>query len=189
MSQRLLPLVMIVMLGLLVWLLNSAASLPALEHLNRNNEPDLIVQKTHSVRFNEAGQPFERLDADRVRHITENDVAWFDNPHFTYVLPGKPRMDLVTSSAQSINKGDKLWMPDTAVLTRQPDEQHTKLVITGRQVWFAPTPGLVWSDAEVVADMGGSRASGVGFSADTQKQTIILKSKVSTIYDPPKRTR
>lgn len=180
---------MIGMLGILVWLLNSAASLPALQQQNRNNEPDLIVQHTHSVRFNETGVPFERLDADRVRHITQNDVAWFDNPHFTYALPNQPRMDLVTSTAQSINKGEKLWMPEMAVLTRQPDANHAKLVITGREVWFAPTPGTVWSEAQVVADMGGSRASGVGFTADTQKQTLLLKSKVSTIYDPPQRTR
>ena len=189
MSGRLLPLFLIFALGILVWLLNSAATLPALQQENRNNEPDLIVRHSHSVRFNEAGIPFERLDADRVRHITQNDIDWFDNPHFTYTVPGKPRMDLVTSSAQSINKGEKLWMPDTAVLTRQPDEGHAKMVITGREVWFAPTPGTVWSDAQVVADMGGSRASGIGFTADTEKQTIQLKSKVSTIYDPPQRTR
>ncbi|MDR3425942.1 MULTISPECIES: LPS export ABC transporter periplasmic protein LptC [Silvimonas] len=187
-SSRLLPLVLIVFLALLVWGLNSAATLPALDNQRLVDEPNLIANNTHTVRFDELGRPFERLDADKVSHYEENDSAWFDNPHLVSTAPGKPRVDLVTTRAQSINKGEKLWMPEPTTMTRQPDAQHAQMVIHGREIWYQPKPGDAWSEAPVDADMGAYHAKGVGFQADLAGQTLLVKSRVSTTYVPAQRS-
>ncbi len=187
-SSRLLPLVLIVFLAVLVWGLNTAATLPTLDDKRLTNEPNLIAEHTHTVRFNEKGQPYQRLDADKASHYEENDSAWFDNPHLASTLPGQPRVDLVTTRIQSINRGDKFWAPDPVTVTRQADAQHAQMVVHGREVWYQPKPGLAWSDAPVISDMGAYHATGVGFQADINDQTLLLKSKVSTLYVPAQRS-
>ncbi|GGP27752.1 LPS export ABC transporter periplasmic protein LptC [Silvimonas amylolytica] len=188
-SSRLLPVVLIIFLALLVWGLNTAATLPALNDTRLANEPNLIAEHSHTVRFNDKGQPYQRLDADKASHYEENDSAWFDNPHLVSTIPGQPRVDLVTTRVQSINRGDKFWAPDPVTVTRQPDEKHAEMIVKGTQVWYQPKPGLAWSDAPVVADMGNNyHANGVGFQADITDQTLLLKSRVSTLYVPAPRS-
>ncbi|UXY15273.1 LPS export ABC transporter periplasmic protein LptC [Chitiniphilus purpureus] len=186
-SSRFLPLLLLAVLGVLVWLLNEAARLPAVDTPLRPGEPDLVIEGIDAMRFNETGQPLLKIKARRTRHYPGDNSTWFDSPHLTYTAPDQPVMQAVTTLAQGLQDSKRVWFPHPVTVVRAADGEHAELTIRGREVWLTTDTRRAWSDAAVKADMGPYHASGVGFEADMIAGTLLLKSKVSTVYEPPRR--
>ncbi|TJZ79132.1 LPS export ABC transporter periplasmic protein LptC [Chitiniphilus eburneus] len=185
-SSKFLPLALLIVLGMLVWLLNEAARLPDLPPHLRNGEPDLVLENIDAMRFGETGQPLLKVKADRSRHYPNDNSTWFDNPHLTYTAPDQPVMRAVTTLAQGLQNSNRVWFPREVTVTRDPVGDQAELVVLGKEVWMTTDTRRAWSDARVTATMGPYRGNGTGFEADMNAGTILLKSKVSTTYEPPR---
>ncbi|HSC81642.1 MAG TPA: LPS export ABC transporter periplasmic protein LptC [Chitinolyticbacter sp.] len=186
-SGKLLPLILLIVLGLLVWALDKAARMPEQPKPQRKGEPDLVIQKVDAVRFGPDGQRLVHIIAERTRHYPEDNSTWFDQATLDYTAPNAPAIHAVTSTAQGLQDSKRFWFPEPVTVVRDADAEHPRLVVTGREVWMTTDTRRASSAAPVTAVSGPYRGTAVGFEADLIAGTLILKSKVSTIYDPPRR--
>lgn len=183
-STRLLPLALVVLLGSLTWLLDRAANLPGPGHIANSEQPDMLVDTATAVRFGEDGQPLSRLTATHVSHQPAGDITWLENPVLRYTAPGQPRMDVTGERAKSEKQGSKVWFPGTVKMVRQASGTQAELVVNGREMQLLPQQGLASSEAPVVAVMGNYIVESVGFIANSNAETLELKSKVRMSYEP-----
>ncbi|WP_148717199.1 LPS export ABC transporter periplasmic protein LptC [Chitinolyticbacter meiyuanensis] len=186
-TGKLLPLILLGVLGLLVWVLNEAARMPELPKPQRKGEPDLVIEHIDAVRFGEDGQPLIKVTAVRTRHYPEDNSTWFDTARLDYTAPDAPAMHAVTSTAQGLQDSKRFWFPEAVTVVRDADAEHPQLVINGREIWMTTDTRRASSEAPVTAVSGPYNAAAVGFDADMIAGTLILKSKVSTVYEPPRR--
>ncbi|KAF0814614.1 Lipopolysaccharide export system protein LptC [Andreprevotia sp. IGB-42] len=183
-STRVLPVVLLTLLGGLVWLLNDAANLPLLARKAKPYEADLIASQAVSVRFGTDGQPLARLVAERMRHLPDGDTVWLDQPRLRYTAPGEPEMDVQSGSARSEKKGARVWFPGQVTLARAAAPGGEALTVDGSAVWLDTVREFAWSAEPVKAVSRSYQISGVGFEADMKQETLLLKSKVIGIYEP-----
>lgn len=151
------------------------------------NTPDMITQRGVLERFDVTGLKRSELIASEVRHFRADDTLLFTEPRLVQTDPGKPVITVTGVRGKSIFKASQVWFYDQVHLRRAPFGQQAELIIHSSDVFLNQATHQASSDAPVVADMGPHHAEAVGFVADNNAQTLLLKSKVKMTYVPTAR--
>ena len=182
-----LPLLLLVIVGSLIWVLSRVATNLALPNRVDLNAPDLIANEGTLVRFDEAGLKRSHLVASRVTHVPAEDTMLFEAPILTQTQVGKPTIVVVGTRARSIHKASETWFYEATQLRRAPYANNAELIIDGRDIWIDGNAEIAKSEQFVTAKMGQSHAEAVGFVANNRLETLELKSKVKMTYVPTPR--
>jgi lipopolysaccharide export system protein LptC len=183
-TTRLLPLALVLLLGGLTWLLDRAATLPSAAYAVNSDQPDMLVDSATAVRFGEDGRPVSQLTATHVSHLPAGDITWLEKPHLRYTAAEQPRLDVTGERAKSIKQGSEVWFPGPVKMVRAASGTQAELVINSRDMQVLPQQGLASSEAPVHAVMGTYVVESVGFIANSNTETLELKSKVRMSYEP-----
>ncbi|MEN9659249.1 LPS export ABC transporter periplasmic protein LptC [Iodobacter fluviatilis] len=183
-TTRLLPLALVLLLGGLTWLLDRAATLPSAAYAVNSDQPDMLVDSATAVRFGEDGRPVSQLTATHVSHLPVGDITWLEKPHLRYTAAEQPRLDVTGERAKSIKQGSEVWFPGAVKMVRAASGTQAELVINSRDMQVLPQQGIASSDAPVHAVMGTYVVESVGFIANSNTETLELKSKVRMSYEP-----
>jgi lipopolysaccharide export system protein LptC len=179
-----LPLLLLVIVGSLIWVLSRVATNVALPNRVDLNAPDLIANEGTLVRFDEVGLKRSYLVASRVTHVPAEDTMLFESPVLTQTQVGKPTIVVVGTRARSIHKASETWFYEATQLRRAPYANNAELIIDGRDIWIDGNAEIAKSDQFFIAKMGQSHAEAVGFVANNKLETLELKSKVKMTYVP-----
>ncbi len=182
-----LPLLLLVIVGSLIWALSRVATNLAIPNRVDLNAPDLIANEGALVRFDEAGLKRSRLVASRVTHVPAEDTMLFESPVLTHTQANKPTIVVVGTRARSIHKASETWFYDATQLRRAPYGNHAELIIDGRDIWIDGNAEIAKSDQFMTAKMGQNHAEAVGFVVNNKLETFELKSKVKMTYVPTPR--
>jgi lipopolysaccharide export system protein LptC len=183
-TTRLLPLALVLLLGGLTWLLDRAATLPSVAYAVNSDQPDMLVDSATAVRFGEDGRPVSQLTATHVSHLPVGDITWLEKPHLRYTAAEQPRLDVTGERAKLIKQGSEVWFPGAVKMVRAASGTQAELVINSRDMQVLPQQGIASSDAPVHAVMGTYVVESVGFIANSNTETLELKSKVRMSYEP-----
>jgi lipopolysaccharide export system protein LptC len=183
-----LPFMLLLLVGALIFALSRAAIDLVSTRTIDPNLPDMITQRGVLERFDETGLKRSVLIASEVKHLRAQDTLLFEQPKLVQTDPGKPVMTVIGVRGKSIFKASQVWFYDEVELRRAPFEQQAELIVKSRDVFIDQAKAQASSDAAVVADMGPHHAEAVGFLADNNAQTLLLKSKVKMTYVPTART-
>lgn len=183
-----LPLLLLVIVGSLIWVLSRVATNLALPDRVDLNAPDLIADEAALVRFDEAGLKRSRLVASRVTHVPAEDTMLYESPVLTQTQASRPTIVVVGTRARSIHKASETWFYDATQLRRAPYDNQAELIIDGRDIWVDGNAEIAKSDQFVTAKMGRNHAEAVGFVANNKLETLELKSKVKMTYVPISRS-
>lgn len=183
-----LPLLLLVIVGSLIWVLSRVATNLALPDRVDLNAPDLIADEAALVRFDEAGLKRSRLVASRVTHVPAEDTMLYESPVLTQTQASRPTIVVVGTRARSIHKASETWFYDATQLRRAPYDNQAELIIDGRDIWVDGNAEIAKSDQFVTAKMGRNHAEAVGFVANNKLETLELKSKVKMTYVPIPRS-
>lgn len=183
-----LPLLLLVIVGSLIWVLSRVATNLALPNRVDLNAPDLIANEGTLLRFDEAGLKRSHLIASRVTHVPADDTMLFESPVLTQTQVGKPTIVVVGTRARSIRKASETWFYDATQLRRAPFGNSAELIIDGSDIWIDGNAEIAKSDRFVTARTGQSHAEAVGFVANNKLETLELKSKVKMTYVPTPRS-
>ncbi|WP_157669526.1 LPS export ABC transporter periplasmic protein LptC [Chitinibacter sp. GC72] len=179
---------LLLLVAALIWGLSRAAIDVVAQKAVSPDSPDMITQRGVLVRFDEQGLKRSELIAAEVRHIQQQDTMLFEQPKLIQTEPGKPVMTVTGERGKSILKASQVWFYGQTRLERAPFNGQAALLIRSRDIWLDQASQQASSNAPVVADMGPHHAEAVGFVADNNAQTLILKSKVKMTYVPTART-
>lgn len=182
-----LPLLLLVIVGSLIWVLSRVATNLALPNRVDLNAPDLIANEATLVRFDEVGLKRSRLVASRVTHVPAEDTMLFESPVLTHTQASKPTIVVIGTRARSIHKASETWFYDATQLRRSPYGNSAELIIDGSDIWIDGNAEIAKSDQFVIARTGPSHAEAVGFVANNKLETLELKSKVKMTYVPTPR--
>lgn len=182
-----LPLLLLLIVGSLIWALSRVATNLALPNRVDLNAPDLIANEGTLVRFDEVGLKRSRLVASRVTHVPAQDTMLFESPVLTHTQVNKPKVVVVGTRARSIHKASETWFYDATQLRRAPYDNNAELIIDGRDIWVDGNAEIAKSDQFVTARTGQSHAEAVGFVLNNKLETLELKSKVKMTYVPTPR--
>jgi lipopolysaccharide export system protein LptC len=183
-----LPLLLLVIVGSLIWVLSRVATNLALPNRVDLNAPDLIANEGTLVRFDEAGLKRSHLVASRVTHVPAEDTMLYESPVLTHTQTSKPTVVVIGTRARSIRKASETWFYDATQLRRAPYDNHAELIIDGRDIWVDGHAQIAKSTQFVTAKMGQSHAEAVGFVLNNPLETLELKSKVKMTYVPIPRS-
>ena len=183
-----LPLLLLLIVGSLIWALSRVATNLALPNRVDLNAPDLIANEGTLVRFDEVGLKRSRLVASRVTHVPAQDTMLFESPVLTHTQVNKPKVVVVGTRARSIHKASETWFYDATQLRRAPYDNNAELIIDGRDIWVDGNAEIAKSDQFVTARTGQSHAEAVGFVLNNKLETLELKSKVKMTYVPIPRS-
>jgi lipopolysaccharide export system protein LptC len=182
-----LPLLLLLMVGSLIWVLSRVATNLAVPHRVDLSAPDLIAHEGVLVRFDEAGLKRSRMVASQVTHVPEQDTMLFESPVLTQTQIGKPTIVVIGTRARSVHKASETWFYDATQLRRAPYANNAELIIDGRDIWVDGNAEIARSSQFVTAKMGLSHAEAVGFEVNNKLETFELKSKVKMTYVPTAR--
>jgi lipopolysaccharide export system protein LptC len=183
-TTRLLPLALVLLLGGLTWLLDRAATLPGSVYAVNSDQPDMLIDKATAVRFGDDGRPVSRLTASHVSHLPAGDITWLETPHLIYTAAEQPSLDVKGERAKSVKRGSDMWFPGQVKMVRAASATQAALTIYGRDIQVFPQQGLASSDAPVRAVTDNYVVESVGFIANSNTETLELKSKVRMSYEP-----
>lgn len=183
-----LPLLLLLIVGSLIWALSRVATNLALPNRVDLNAPDLIANEAELLRFDEAGLKRSRLVASRVTHVPAQDTLLYESPVLTQTQASKPTIVVIGTRARSIHKASETWFYDATQLRRAPYDNHAELIIDGRDIWIDSHAEIAKSAQFVTAKTGQNHAEAVGFVLDNKLETLELKSKVKMTYVPIPRS-
>ncbi len=185
---RMMPLLLGLLLGVLIWMLDRAAEPPAEQHMLSAALPDMVVQTAEMRHYGAQGQLLSVLTSPEARHLPQDDTMLFDSPRLEQSRPGEPKIIVTSESAKTLRRASDVWLYGNVEMRRAADAKNNELVVHTRDMWVDTQSQIVRSKSPVSAEMGSHRAKAVGFVANNRQQTLQLLSQVSMTYVPNKRT-
>lgn len=185
---RMMPLLLGLVLGVLIWALDRAAEPPAQRHPLSATLPDMVVQAAEMRHYDVQGRLQSVLTSPEARHLPQDDTMLFDSPRLEQTRPGEPKITVTGENAKTLRRASEVWLYGNVEMRRVADGKNNELVVHTRDMWVDTQNQIARSKSPVSAEMGLHRAKAVGFVANNRQQTLQLLSQVSMTYVPNKRT-
>jgi lipopolysaccharide export system protein LptC len=147
---------------------------------------DYYITGMSNTRFDAMSKPTYQLQASRVTHYPETDIAKMENPHFLYyrdaALPWQLTALAGTLSKDPARNEDHLELVDDVVI-RRPMSDGKFLLVTTASLDVFPDAKEVNTESAVTLEAGGSRLESTGMRAFLNEEKIELQTAVRGFHE------
>ena len=147
---------------------------------------DYYITGMSTTHFDAEGKPAYRLEATRVTHYPETDMAKMENPHFVYfreeTMPWELTAVTGTLSKDPTRNEDHLELFDNVVV-RRPMSDGKLLVVTTAALEVFPDSKEVNTESPVTLEAGGSHLESTGMRAFLNEEKIELQTAVRGFHE------
>ena len=189
-------LLMSVLAALTIWLnrtVKSAAPPPPKPVVH---QPDYTMEKIRIKRFNDKGELRYVLEADKLVHFPDNDLAHLTRPVITRYRPDtlttnkpKPPTRMRAERGALTLGGDEGYFYDNVIYQRPPFEKDEQLLIYTEYAHLVNDFDLFRTTESATIVKGKSVLEGVGMEYDHSTRTINVLSRVNTRMEKKEKDR
>ena len=135
-------------------------------------------------RLNERGTVQTLINAARLVHVPQSDVAVLDAPRILQNSPDRPPVTITASRAESLQGGQEVKLDGSVVLTRDASAGQAPLVIRTDRMTIRPDEEVVTSDAPVKIEYGLSSMEGTGMRFSNLDRRLTIEHKARGVIAP-----
>ena len=147
---------------------------------------DYYISGMSNTRFDAMSKPTYKLQASRVTHYPEADIAKMENPQFLYFrdegLPWELTALTGAFSKDPVRNEDHFELFEEVVI-RRPMSDGKFLVVTTASLDVFPDTKEVNTESPVTLKAGGSHLESTGMRAFLNEETIELQTAVKGFYE------
>jgi lipopolysaccharide export system protein LptC len=147
---------------------------------------DYYITRMSNTRFDATGKPTYKLEATRVTHYPDTDIAKMENPHFFYfdvdARPWEVTAIAGTLSTDPARNEDHLELTDNVVVRREMNDGDF-LTASTESLDVFPDSEEVYTEAPVTFEAGGSHLESTGMRAFFNEEKIELETAVRGFHE------
>jgi lipopolysaccharide export system protein LptC len=159
---------------------------PAISSMLPEQDFDYYITGMSNTRFDATGKPTYKLEATRVTHYPDTDIAKLEDPHFFYfdvdASPWEVTAAAGTLSIDQARNEDHLELLDDVVVRREMNDGDFLVASTDSLDVF-PDSEEVHTDAPVTLEAGGSHLESTGMRAFFNEEKIELETAVRGFHE------
>lgn len=179
----------VLLLGMLDFASNDADTLaPIAEDSPLVQDYDYYITDMSTTRFSATGQPEWRLQASRVTHFPEGDIAHLENPRFAYFSAGAAPWQVTADSGTlrpDAERGEDRLDLEGNVLLRQAAANAGFTEITAQLLTLFTDSREAISAVPVLLQTPGTQLEGTGMRALLARDYYELHNSVRGFHVPP----
>lgn len=182
-SATLLPLALLTLLaGATFWLERATKVDGGSMSGNTRHDPDFIIDKFTTRRFNLDGGLQHSLTAQKMMHYADDDTTEVALPAVTY-FAHQPPTQLNARQAWVSKDGKEVRLFNDVRMVRAASGDKPELVVSGSELSILPDDEIARTDMPVTIANGRSLLHGNGLEADNRTHIFILLGRAQgTIY-------
>lgn len=146
--------------------------------------PDVVIEGVRMSRLNEQGTVQTLINAARLIHVPQSDVATLESPRILQSTAGRAPVTITADRAQSLQGGQEVLLESRVVLTREAAADQAALVIRTDRMAVRPDEELVTSDAPVKIEYGLSSMAGTGMRFSNLDRRLTIEHKAQGTIAP-----
>ena len=186
-SSAVFPLaIMATLAALTFWLLHATALPEEIDTGKRRHDPDYVITGMELRKLNKQGQLLYVLTADESRHYADDDSTDVVNPKLVYLHPSRPIMTITAKTAQVSSEGETVYLRDDVRLKRDPTKTKAALYGFMPELTVRPEEETAFTESPVEFYQGNSWLKGTGMQIDNRKQTYVLESQATGLFESRK---
>lgn len=186
-STAIFPLaIMSTLAALTFWLLHATALPTEIDTGKRRHDPDYIITQMELRKLNKQGQLQYVLTADESRHYADDDSTDVKNPKLVYLHPSRPITTITAKTAQVSSEGETVYLRDDVNLKRDATKVKPALYGIMPELTVRPEEETAFTEAPVEFTQGKSWLKGTGMQIDNRKQTYVLESQATGLFESRK---
>lgn len=149
-----------------------------------DSQPDLITYRVEQIRFNKDGQKHFLLRAEQIQQFLDANRNLIIRPDLTLFQDQQPAWKTTASEGSSDAVGEEILLRGNVVIEQQ-GKTHPATLETAT-LTLSATESRASTDDRVFIRQQGIYIEALGLEADLNNNQIILKSQVTSIYEPEK---
>lgn len=175
-NATLLPLVLLALLAsATIWLDHSTRSGDvATKDEKDRHDPDFVVDKLTTRRFNTDGSLQHTIAAEKMSHYADDDSTEVALPAVTYFAHHGPPLQLKAKNAWVSKDGKEVTLFNNVYLTRSATSDQEELVVSSTDLTIFPDDEIARTDTPVDIVSGLSQMHGEGLEANNRTRVFTL---------------
>jgi lipopolysaccharide export system protein LptC len=188
-SAALLPLALLTLLaGATFWLERATKVDDGSMSGKSRHDPDFIIDKFTTRRFNLDGGLQHSLTAQKMTHYADDDTTEVALPALTY-FAHQPPTQLNARQAWISTDGKEVRLTNEVRMVRPASRDQAELVVTSSELSIFPDDEKALTDKPVTIASGRSLLNGKGLEADNRTHIFTLLGRAQgTIYKTTRQT-
>mgnify|MGYP003493232882 len=182
-SAALLPLVLLTLLaGATFWLERTTKVDNADMNGKDRHDPDFIIDKFTTRRFNLDGSLRHSMTAQKMLHYADDETTEVALPAMTY-FAHQPPTQLNARQAWVSKDGKEIHLFNNVRMVRAASRDQDELVVSGSELSIFPDDEKASTDKPITIISGRSQLHGQGLEADNRSRIFTLRGRAQgTIY-------
>lgn len=182
---RFLPVLLAALIALgTYWLAEQARKSEALRP-NSPLNPDFVIEGVRISRMNAEGTVQTIVNAVRMTHVPQSDMATLDQPRVLQNAPGKPPLTITADRGESRNDAEQVDLQGHVVITREATADAPTLVIRTELLHIRPDDDIAITDREVAIAYGQSTINGTGMQFSNVDRKLVIDTRARGVIAPP----
>jgi lipopolysaccharide export system protein LptC len=146
--------------------------------------PDVIVDQLVLTQFDAQGRARNRLYAEKLSHLPDNDDIEVVAPRLVSLRPDQPRVEVSARTARLENAAERVYLHDNVLLTRAAFAAEPPMSVVAVDLLVLPDDDKYQSDQPVTITHGISSSSANSMIYDNIARTLDMAGAVQTIFRP-----
>ncbi|HJU50253.1 MAG TPA: LPS export ABC transporter periplasmic protein LptC [Pseudogulbenkiania sp.] len=181
-AQRLFPIVLLALTGLLTFWLDQISRWTPETHALDPNKPEFVAEHFTTHRFDATGKVQDQLRAERMWQYPGKDDLFFDAPTLQTFASGVLQYDVRGQSGRYNNKTRQAFFDRQVTLFKPADALRPETRVDTSAMHVDLDKHLARSAAPVTIHYGTSVAHSVGFTYDQNAGQLKLLSNARVVY-------
>ncbi len=184
-AARLFPIGLMLAMGLLSFWLNVLTEwrTPA-QHQLDPTQPEYTIDKLQATRFDEQGQPLQRLNASKMWKLPQTEQVYMQQPDVKQYRNGQLDYTLRADQGRYARSTGIGLFDGHVDMQRQPMGQQAAIHLQTPSLRVNSQSGILSNQAPVTIDDGQSRINAIGFYYNHPAGQLKLLSRVRISYAP-----
>lgn len=146
--------------------------------------PDIILNNTSQINFDDDGQRHYRVDATEVLHYSQRGLTEFRQPTLVFFQQEARSWDAKAAHGITPDNGGTFTLSGGVVI-RQVDANRETVELRTESIEISSREEIARTDQPVVIFQGPNRTESAGLHVDMQTGKLTLPKRVISRYHPP----
>jgi len=151
------------------------------------HHPDAIMSDFTATKMSVLGAPRMVLQAQQMRHFSDDDSTEVDLPKLTTLSPDRP--PIYTESLRGLvsSKGDEVFLRDQVKVTRAANAEQQEMTLLTE--YLRVVPDKDWADTNLAVTIikPDTLIHAIGLEMDNNARTLKLLAQVRSEHAPTKK--
>lgn len=158
------------------------------EHL-KGNILNAYSKDATFVSFDKKGIMINNLQASKIRHYTQDNTTYFDNPKLLTYTNNRTPWHISALHAQSTKGSDTIYLSGKVKLHRPQHGSSPTMTITTSKLTYFSKKSIAVTKSPVTIVRPGSVTKGIGAHANLKKNVFTLLANMHGDYAPESKKK